>query len=72
MLERMWVPTLGLEDWFALLGAFLELILARRKLPGRQVNAPSGTIGKRPFWAKSWPEAVWSQILPFAGFPAGN
>ena len=30
---------------------------------GRQLKVPSGILGKRPFWAKSWPGAFWSQIL---------
>ena len=48
MLERMWVPTLGLEACFDLLGPFWRQILAMWKPPGRRWNAPSRTIGKRP------------------------
>ena len=29
-----------------------------RRLRGRQLKPPSGTIGKRPFWAKSWPGSL--------------
>ena len=28
---------------------------------GRQLKVPSGTLGKRPFWAKSWPGAFWKE-----------
>ena len=43
--------------------AFWSQILAIWKPPGRQLKAPSETIGKWPFVAKSWPGAFWSQIL---------
>ena len=56
-----------------LLGSFgNSRILAVSRRPGRQLNAPSGTIGKRPFWAKSWPGAFWSQILAICGLPGGK
>ena len=81
MLERMWVPTLGLENWFDLLaafwsqlvaicGAFWSQSLAICGLPRRQVKAPSVTIGQRPFSAKSWPGgAFWRQILAICRRP---
>ena len=37
------------------------------RLPGRQLKAPSGIIGKCQFWAKSWPGAFWSQIWAICG-----
>ena len=46
------MPTLGLEDWCDLSGTFWSQILAICGLPGRQVKAPSGTIGKRPSWSQ--------------------
>ena len=38
---------------------------------GRQLKSPSGTLGKRPFWAKSWPGALWKQISAIWG-PLGR
>ena len=59
------------------LGTFWELLAASRRLLGAfweplfwetlqasdwQLNSLSGLLGKRPFWAKSWPGSFWKQI----------
>ena len=48
---------------------FGSQILGLWWLAGRQLKAPSGIIGKRLFWANSWPGAFWKQnFCPLRAF----
>ena len=67
-------PAIEIAFWNPCKTALLGQILARSLLEqdfatlapvGRLLTWPSGIIRTRPFWAKSWPAAFWSQILAF-------